>query len=114
MLCIKSHELADHPIRIGGDPDRDGKIMAEFSHELSCAPCYDDRNDQRREDHRDPQWPPDHAPGDIFEQPENDMEVFHFAVGNGDSVGGGSFCGHCGFGFFLPQRTQINTDSFLC
>ena len=27
-LAVKSYEFTDHPVRVGGDPDSDGQVMA--------------------------------------------------------------------------------------
>ncbi len=60
--------------------------MAEFAHHFSGTPCNDDGYDQCWKDHDDAQWFPDHAPGNVLEQPEDDMQVFHFPVLQGNMV----------------------------
>lgn len=87
MPVIKSDELTDHPVRVGGDPDGDGKVMAEFRHILPCSPGNHHGDDQCWKDHGNTQWTPYHAPGNIFKQPENDVQVFHPAVAEGNGVG---------------------------
>lgn len=77
---VEADELTDHPVRVGGDPDGDREIMTKLRHVLSCSPGDDDGNDQRGKDHRNTQGPPYHTPGYIFEKPEDDVQVFHFAI----------------------------------
>jgi hypothetical protein len=88
VLSIKPKEFAKHPIRVGADPDGYGKVMGQFRHVLPCSPGDDNGNDECGKDHGDAQGFPDHAPGHVFEKPEDDMEVFHFAVAEGDSISG--------------------------
>lgn len=66
-FAVKTGKLTDHPVRIGCDPDRDGKVMTKLRHQLPCSPGDNDRNDQRGKNHRNTQRPPDHTPGHIFE-----------------------------------------------
>ncbi len=80
MLTIEAGKFTDHPVRVGGDPNGDGEVMAAFGHILPRSPGDHDGNDQGWKDHRNPQWPPNHAPGHIFKKPKYDMEIFHFAV----------------------------------
>ena len=55
---IKLKEFTDHPIGVGTDPDRDGQVMTEFRHVLSCSPGNNDGNNQGWKNHRNTQWPP--------------------------------------------------------
>lgn len=84
---IELHELTDHPVGVGGDPDSDGEVMAEFRYEATRAPRDDDGDDQRGKDHHDAQWLPYHAPGHVLEEPEHDVQVFHLSVSDGNAVG---------------------------
>jgi hypothetical protein len=80
MFGIEAGKLADHPVAVCGNPNGNGKVVAEFAHVLPCSPGNDDGHDQCWKNHYNAQWFPDHAPGHIFKQPEHDMQVFHFAV----------------------------------
>ena len=51
MFGIKSNKFADHPIRVGGDPDGDGEVVGKFRHILTRSPGDHNRNDQRWKDH---------------------------------------------------------------
>ena len=77
---IKFEKFTDHPIAIGTYPYCYGQIMTNLTHDISCTPCDNDGNEQRREYHRNPQWFPDHTPSYVFEQPKNDMQIFHFSI----------------------------------
>ena len=79
-------KFADHPVRICRYPEYNGNIVAYFTNVLPGTNGNYDRDDKRWKDHGDTQWPPDHAPADIFKKPEHDVEVFHFAVANGNAV----------------------------
>ncbi len=79
-VAVKVQEFADHPVTIGGDPGSNGKIMAKLTHVLPGAPGDNDGDDQGREYHCNPKRPPYHAPGNVLEQPEYNVQVFHFAV----------------------------------
>jgi len=86
-IGIKMKKLTDHPVRVGRDPKTDGKVMAHFTHVLPGTKSNDDRDQQRGNDHNDTQRPPDHTPADIFKQPENNVQIFHLAVAEGNAVG---------------------------
>ena len=84
-ISIKSHrikvkELTDHPIGIGAYPEYDSQVMTNFTHELAGSYCNEYSKKQGWKDHSNAQWPPYHAPADIFKQPENNVQVFHFTV----------------------------------
>ncbi len=52
--------------------------MAKFRHVLPGSPGNNDRNNQGGNNHGNTQGFPKHTPGNIFEQPKNNMKVFHF------------------------------------
>ncbi len=87
VLGIEPGKFADHPVTVGGNPDRDGQIVAELAHVLPCSPGNLYGNNQCGDYHDNAQWFPDHAPTDVLEQPENNMEVLHFPVLEWDVVG---------------------------
>jgi hypothetical protein len=69
------------------DPDRNGNIVAKLTHVLAGTPADNNGNDKGRKDHGYAQWPPKHAPAYIFKKPENNVQVFHFTIADGDVVG---------------------------
>jgi hypothetical protein len=93
-FCVELKKFADHPVTVCGDPDCNGKIVAELTYVLPRSPGNDDRYDEGREDHCNTQWLPDHTPTDIFKKPEDNVEVFHLAVAkrNGISLLGRHIC----------------------
>jgi len=72
-LTVKMKKLADHPIGVGGYPNNNSKIMAEFAHYMPGAPGYYYGNNKRRKNHGYAYWSPKHAPAKIFKQPKNDV-----------------------------------------
>jgi hypothetical protein len=51
--------------------------MTKFAHHPAGAPGYNTRNNEGWQYHGKAKRAPDHAPADIFYEPENDMEIFH-------------------------------------
>src|SRR4051812_23555865 len=80
MLGIKAGKLTDHPVAVGSYPGSDGQVMAKFTHHLPGTPGNLYGDNQCGNNHYNAQWLPNHAPTDILEQPEYNMEVFHFSV----------------------------------
>jgi len=85
-ISVKVQEFADHPVRVRAYPEGNGKIMAQLGYHGAGAVSDDNGYDQRREYHYNAQWFPYQAPADVFQQPENYMEVFHFTVPEGNGV----------------------------
>ncbi len=83
---VEPKKFADHPVSVGTDPKHDGHIMANFAHQLAGSNGDNDGYDQGREYHQYPQGFPDHTPTDVFEKPENDMQVLHLAETHRDTV----------------------------
>jgi len=86
MQAVKAQKLANHPVRISRDPERDGQVMDELRKQLAGTVSNHYGHDQGREDHDDAQRFPDHAPANIFQQPKNDVKIFHFTVLKRDAV----------------------------
>ena len=92
---IEMEELADHPETIGADPENDGQVMAYFAHE-GFVPEHDpDGYGQGGDHHDDTEGSPNHAPADILQQPEYDVQVLHLPETEGNIVG--LFCGHTSY-----------------
>lgn len=86
-IGIKMKELTYHPIRVGRNPEGNRNIMTNLTNILTGTVCNNDRNSKCWNYHRNAQWPPHHAPAYIFQKPENDVEVFHFSIMQGNVVG---------------------------
>lgn len=52
-FLINAHKLSDHPIRVGADPNSDGKIMTQFRNNMSGSPTDNDGYDESWKDHSD-------------------------------------------------------------
>ena len=80
-------EFADHPVTVSCNPNCNGNIVAKLTHVLPGAPAYNNGDNKCRDNHDNAQCFPTHTPAYIFKQPENNMQVFHLTVADGDIVG---------------------------
>lgn len=84
---IETEKFGDHPVGICRNPENNSQVMANLTHVPAGSYRYQDGKEQGREYHGDTQRFPEHTPADVFKQPENNMQVFHPAVADGDGVG---------------------------
>ena len=85
-IGIKLQKFTYHPIAVGSYPYTNSKIVAKLTNIIPGTPGDNNRDEQCGDYHRYAKRPPNQAPADIFKQPENNMQVFHFAVAEGYSV----------------------------
>jgi hypothetical protein len=85
---IEVKELCDHPERVRRYPENDGEVMAQLGKKMAGADRNNDGNDERREYHSNSQWFPYKAPTDVFQQPENNVQVLHLTKTDRDTVYG--------------------------
>ena len=69
-VSVEVEKFADHPIGVGRNPNHNGKIMAELTHQMPCSPSDYNGNEECGEDHGYPHRTPNHAPADVLEQPK--------------------------------------------
>lgn len=69
-VAVEYKKFARHPVGVGNDPAANGEVMIKFADEMARTNGDDDGKDQSWKDHGNTQRLPDHAPADIFQQPE--------------------------------------------
>lgn len=73
LELLPSQELNRHPEGVGQNPQQNGGIVAAFRPIHPIFPEQINGNENRGENHKQPQRLPNHGPRQVFDQPKKDM-----------------------------------------